>query len=144
MPIIRLPKKKARPNGHATSRGLINGSNQRLHDGSRKSGSDTDICKKKAALTLEKICPKIKLTDRECGQNGCQCAVPGCGEEIEAPINPSPRYDGGKAMTAIGKEARSPLAKGKPTKGDKRRRSVETRKIRTDKRIKMVILQTEW
>ena len=67
-------------------------------------------------------------------------------EEIEerAPINPSPRYDGGKAMTAIGKEARSPLAKGKPTKGDKRRRSVETLKIRTDKCIKMVILQTEW
>ena len=42
-------------------------------------------------------------------------------EEIEErePINPSPRYDGGKAMTATGKEARSPLAKGKPTKGDK-------------------------
>ena len=60
MPIIRLPKKKARPNGHATSRGLINGYTPRLHDGSRKSGNDTDICKKKAAPPSGEDMPEDK------------------------------------------------------------------------------------
>jgi len=31
---------------------------------------------RKVAPPSERICPKIRLTDRECGQNGCQCAVP--------------------------------------------------------------------
>lgn len=56
------------------------------------------------------------------------------------PINPNQDTMEARLMTAIGKEARSPLAKGKPIKG----KSVETHKTRTDKRIKMVFLQTEW
>ena len=31
---------------------------------------------KKAALPLERICPKTRLTNRKCGQNGCACTVP--------------------------------------------------------------------
>ena len=57
------------------------------------------------------------------------------------PINPNQDTMEARLMTAIGKEARSPLAKGKPIKGVKVWKLIETR---TDKRIKMVFLQTEW
>ena len=60
------------------------------------------------------------------------------------PINPNPRYDGGKAQDCHREKARSPLAKSKPIKEINHCKSVENHKIRTDKCIKMVILQTEW
>ena len=38
---------------------------------------------KKAALPLERRCLKIRLTDRECGQNSCRCASSEATEEIK-------------------------------------------------------------
>lgn len=40
-------------------------------------------CQKKAALPLERRCLKIRLTDRECGQNSCRCASSEATEEIK-------------------------------------------------------------
>lgn len=148
MPIIRLPKKKARPNGNAMSRGLINGYSPRLHDGSRKSRSDTDISLKKSAPTMKRICPKIKLTDRDCGQDGSQCAVPmppgrNQGKTARQSKKPKIQWRQG-TWQPPGKRYGSLWRKASRQEGKNRRKSVETRKIRMDKRIKMVILQTEW
>ena len=53
---------------------------------------------KKTAPYCE-VCPKTRLTDKEYGQNGFQCAVPKRWEKMKGrqPIGLSPRYDGGKA-----------------------------------------------
>ena len=147
MPIIRLPKKKACPNGYAMSRGLSNAPNCRLHGGSHKSRSDTDISLEKSAPTTKRIRPKIKLTDRECGQNGSQCAVPmlpGRNQGKTARQSKSKiRWRQG-TWQLPGKRYGSLWRKASRQEGKNRRKSVETRKIRTDKHIKMVILQTEW
>jgi len=53
----------------------------------------------KGRSAIERPFPKIRLTDKEYGQNGFQYAVPKRREKIKGrqPIGPSPRYDGGKA-----------------------------------------------
>lgn len=76
---------------------------------------------KKAALPLERRCLKIRLTDRECGQNSCRCAGSEATEEIKESRLSTKTQDTMKEWrtTAIGKEHRSPLAKCKPIKGVK-------------------------
>ncbi|MFS2592102.1 hypothetical protein AAH101_10465 [Phocaeicola vulgatus] len=70
---------------------------------------------------LDGICPKIRLTNGECEQNGCALPFQSCGKEMKEDCPSTQTQDTMEVwrMTAIGKEARSPLAKGKPTKGDK-------------------------
>lgn len=55
------------------------------------------ILSEKAALPLERRCLKIRLTDRECGQNSRQCASPRLQGKIKEECHahqPKPRYDG--------------------------------------------------
>ena len=90
--------------------------------------------------------PEDKMTDRKCGQNGCQCAVPKLrgrnqGKTAQQP-KPKIRWRQGTWLP-LGKKPGRLWRKTSQQKKINRRRSVETRKIRTDQRIKMVILQTE-
>ena len=94
----------------------------------------------KGRSTIERPFPKIWLTDRKCGRTAACVPFRNCGEEIRErqPINPNPRYGGGKAQDCH-------RGKGSVALGERQAyKSAETDKIRTDKRIKMVILQTEW
>lgn len=78
---------------------------------------------KATALPLERICSKTRLTNGECGQNGRQCAIPKLRERnkgrMPCPSTQTQDTMEARLMTAIGKEDRSHLAKGKPAKGDK-------------------------
>ena len=56
------------------------------------------------------------------------------------PINPNQDTMEARLMTALGKRPGRLCER----QANKRRKSVETHKTRTDKRIKMVFLQTEW
>ena len=140
-------KKESPPQWQCNEPGTHQRLQPRLHDGCRKSRSDTDISLKKSAPTMKRICPKIKLTDRECGQNGSQCAVPmppGRNQGKTArQSKPKIRWRQG-TWQPPGKRYGRLWRKASRQKGKNRRKSVETHKIRTDKRIKMVILQTEW
>ena len=102
----------------AMSQGWDNDSNHRLHRGSRKRGSDSDV-NRKGRSAIERPFPKIRLTDRKCGQNGCLCAVPKLrGRNLgKTAYQPKPQDTmEARHKTAIGKKAQLPLAKGKPIK----------------------------